>query len=66
MFRSSITDELYLAAFEQWICTIRQTEQMDLEMAKLARIGARRLYYQREQAELSSESWVGLIKSWSR
>lgn len=66
MPRSNGTDELSLVAFEQWICTVRQTEQMDLEMTKLARIGARRLYYQKEQAELSSESWVGLIKSWSR
>lgn len=65
MSRSDVTDELYFVAFEQWICTLRQTEQMDLEMAKLARIGARRVYYQKEQEELSSESWVGLIKSWS-
>lgn len=66
MSRSDVNDELYLAAFEQRICTMRQAEQMDLEMTNLARIGARRLYYQREEAELSPESLIGLIKSWSR
>jgi hypothetical protein len=66
MSRSNVADELYPVAFEQYSATMRQTEQMDLEMTNLARIGARRLYYQREEAGLSPEHMVGLIKSWSR
>ncbi|HEU5375891.1 MAG TPA: hypothetical protein VFV38_10660 [Ktedonobacteraceae bacterium] len=66
MLRLDVADELYLVAFEQWIYTIRETKLMSLEMTKLACIGARRVYYQKEQAEFSSQCWVGLIKSWSR
>ncbi len=66
MSRSDVADELYSVAFEQYSATLRQTGPMDLEMTNLARIGARRLYYQREEAGLSPEHLVGLIKSWSR
>ncbi|GHO60379.1 hypothetical protein KSB_88540 [Ktedonobacter robiniae] len=70
--RSEVANELYLAALEQWISTLRQTEQMDLEMIKLACMGARDAYYRCEKTELALEGTAIDLdktvtpKAWSR